>query len=50
MPQRQRVADVHHHREADDLARRLEVTENTGVQYRAELPAEVQNAGNPNFL
>ena len=27
LPQRQRIADVHHHRKADDLGRAIEITE-----------------------
>jgi len=27
LPQQQRIADVHHHREADDFGRSLEITE-----------------------
>jgi hypothetical protein len=27
LPQRQRIADIHHHREADDLGRTVEITE-----------------------
>ncbi|MCA3621340.1 MAG: hypothetical protein IOC56_09655 [Methylobacterium sp.] len=36
IPQRQRVAHLHHHREADDLGARLEIPENAGVAHTIE--------------
>ena len=33
IPKRERVAHIHHHRQAEDLGRRLEVAENTGVAH-----------------
>ena len=39
VPQRQRVADIHHHREADYLGARLEIPENTGVAHPVRLDA-----------
>ncbi len=35
MPQRQRIADVHHHREADHLGRAVEISE--GIAHRRKL-------------
>jgi hypothetical protein len=32
-PQRQRIADVHHHGQADDLGRGLEVTKDAGTAH-----------------
>jgi hypothetical protein len=36
IPQRQRVSDIHHHREADDLRRGLEVAKNAGARHGVE--------------
>jgi hypothetical protein len=33
IPQRQRIPDVHHHRQADDLGLRLEVAEDARVAH-----------------
>ena len=35
LPQRQRIADIHHHREADHLGRTVEITE--GIAHRRRL-------------
>ena len=35
LPQRQRIADIHHHREADDLGRTVEISE--GIAHRRRL-------------
>ena len=35
LPQRQRIADIHHHREADHLGRAVEITE--GIAHRRTL-------------
>lgn len=39
IPQRERIADVHHHRRADDLGGRLEVSKYAGVRHATDLPA-----------
>jgi hypothetical protein len=39
VPQRKRVADIHHDRQADDLGRGLEVAENARVAHAARLAA-----------
>jgi hypothetical protein len=39
VPQRQRVTDIHHHRQADDLGRRLETTQVEPLRHDADLPA-----------
>lgn len=39
IPQRQRLPDIHHHREANDLGASLEEAENAGVRHGAEQPA-----------
>ena len=36
VPQQKRVANVHHHRQADDLRRRLEVAEYAGFAHAIE--------------
>jgi hypothetical protein len=43
LPQRQRIADIHHHREADHLRRAVETTE--GITHRRPLrnaPAQLK--------
>jgi hypothetical protein len=35
LPQRKRIPDIHHHNQADDLGRRLEVSE--GIWHRGKL-------------
>jgi hypothetical protein len=43
LPQRQRIADIHHHREADDLGRTVEISE--GITHRRTLrnaPAQLK--------
>ena len=49
IPQRKRVAKVHHNRQADDLGRRLEIPENAGVAHTARL-ATLADDGNPFFF
>jgi hypothetical protein len=39
IPQRQWIPDNHHHRQADDLRRRLEVAKNAGVAHLVRLAA-----------
>lgn len=39
VPQRKRVQDLHHHREADDLWAKSEVAKNAGVAHRVRLAA-----------
>jgi hypothetical protein len=47
--QRQRVADIHHHRQADDLWRCLEVAEAAGVAHPLRLAAHPYDR-NPIFF
>ena len=49
VPQRQRIPDVHHHREVDDFRRGLEVAENAGVA-DADRLAALPVSGKPIFL
>jgi hypothetical protein len=49
IPQRKWVSDVHHHRKADDLGRRLEVTKYAGIAHAVRLAAHPSN-GKPIFL
>ena len=46
---RQRVADIHHHREADDLRRGLEVTKNARVAHARKATA-IHSNDKPIFL
>ncbi len=39
IPQRKRVSDVHHYRQADDLGRGLEIPEDAGVAHAVRLDA-----------
>ncbi len=39
IPQRERVANIHHHREADDLRQRLEIAKNAGAAHPIRLAA-----------
>ncbi len=48
IPQRHRVTDIHHHREADDLGTGLEIPENAGVAHPIRLAAP-PFSGNPIF-
>jgi len=41
LPQRQRIADVHHHRQADDLGRTIEISE--GILHPPRLRAAPDN-------
>ncbi len=49
VPERERVANVHHDREADDLGRGLEVPEMRALLIRVRLAA-LPVGGNPIFL
>jgi hypothetical protein len=42
-------ADVHHHREADDLRRCLETSKDAGVAHAVRL-ADRSSSGNPIFI
>lgn len=48
IPKREWVANIHHHGQADDLGRRLEVAEDAGVANTAELDA-LPVSGKPIF-
>ena len=47
-PQRERKADINHHRQADDLRRRLEVAEDAGVA-RASEDSRARSGFDPTF-
>ncbi len=49
VPQRERIPDIHHHREADDLGRGLEVAEDAGVAHPVRLAA-LPASGKPIFF
>ena len=49
IPKRERIADVHYHRQADDLGRSLEVAKNAGIAHPVRLAARPVT-GNPIFL
>lgn len=49
IPQRKRITDVHHHREADNLGVGLEVAEVTGVRHDPEGTAALPLSRQPNF-
>jgi hypothetical protein len=49
VPKRQRLTDIHHHREADDLGRGLEIPENAGVAHAIE-GSRADPGGNPMFV
>ncbi len=50
VPQRKRVAEVHHHRQANDLRRSLEVPKNAGVAHSGDGSAALPVSGKPIFL
>ncbi|MCX7342214.1 MAG: hypothetical protein NT037_17210 [Hyphomicrobiales bacterium] len=39
VPERERIADIHHDRQADDLGARLEVSKDAGVAHAIEASA-----------
>jgi hypothetical protein len=49
IPQRKRIADLHHHREADNFGAGLEVAEDAGITHAARLAALPAN-DKPIFL
>jgi hypothetical protein len=49
VPERERIADIQHHRQADDLGARLEVAKDTGVAHVVEATVTHPD-GKPIFL